>query len=463
MYRNSDALRLSALVRRKEVKPSELMEAAIAAAQELNPVLNALVSVNYDGGRACARQSDSTGAFAGVPYLVKNLGSAVAGMTTTGGSRFLHRHARPSKDDSEAVRRARKEGMIPFGVTNTPENGSGLTTEPELYGPTRNPWNLEFTAGGSSGGSAAAVAARIVPIADASDGGGSIRMPASVCGLVGLKPSRGRIPLYPRADSLYGGTVLGCLSRTVRDTAAYLDAVSGSYVGDPYTPPTRAESFLQLSSQDPGRLRIGFSTSLPFDVELDHEVNTSVTTTARLLQNMGHDVEPHDLEFDIRAWGEAYSRIAAVQTALRFKMAEAEFGTTLTDDDVEPWTRAAIERGKAIDAVTHEKDIGRIRYAGRELSANLARYDAFLCPIFPHRPFRLGEWEQMREPELGAYLYPFNVSGLPAISVPTHQSQDGLPIGVQLVGRYGDEAVLLQLANSLETEVRWETRQPPIG
>ncbi|MGX1350583.1 amidase [Bradyrhizobium elkanii] len=469
LYRNSDALALSDLVKRKRVKPSELMEAAIAAAEELNPVLNALVSTDYDRARARAAQCDPTGLFAGVPYLVKDIGASVAGLRTTNGSRFYHRHARPSSDDSEAVRRARKAGMIPFGITNIPEIGSIWTTEPKLYGPTRNPWNRAYSTGGSSGGSAAAVAARIAPIADASDGGGSIRVPASACGLVGLKPSRGRVPVYPMADWTHGGAVFGCVSRTVRDTAAYLDAVSGSCVGDPYTPPTSNETFLQLSSQDPGRLRIGFSTSLPFGHKLDSEVATSVTDTARLLEMMGHDVEPYDLMFDIEACWRARSRIAAVQTALQFQTDEAAFGATMTDDDVEPVNRACIERGKVIDAITHARDIDTVRYAGREIATNLARFDAFLCPVFPRRPFRIGELAPMYEAEpdsgklsFGAFLFPFNVSGQPAISLPIHQSQDGLPIGVQLAGRYGDEATLLQLANSLEQEVRWEKQQPPI-
>ncbi|WFU51672.1 amidase [Sinorhizobium terangae] len=466
LYRDSDALALSDLIKSREIKPSELMEAAIAAAEELNPVLNAVVSTDYTVARKLAAQSDCTGIFAGVPYLAKDVSTSVAGFRITNGSRFYDRYTQPCTDDAEEVRRLRREGLIPFGITNAPEVGSALTTEPKLHGPTCNPWNQAFSVGGSSGGAAAAVAARIVPIAGASDGGGSIRMPAGACGTVGLKPSRGRIPVYPAADRFYGMEVSGCISRTVRDTAAYLDAISGSLVGEPYTPPIPGGSFLQLSSRDPGRLRIGVTTSLPFGHKLDGEVFTSIADTARLLESMGHDLEPYDLTFDLQACRQAYIRVAAVLLARQFMMAEAEFGATLTADDVEPVIRARIEEGTTVDAITHAMDIDTLRHSAREIAASLASFDAFLCPVFPRPIFRIGEYGSIFNSEtastLTTFLFPINVSGLPAISLPMHQSLDGLPLGVQLVGRYGDEATLLQLAHSLEKEVRWDKRQPPI-
>lgn len=468
LYRSSDALALSALVKRKEVKASELMECAIAATEELNPVINAVVNTNYADARRRAAEHESAGLFAGVPFLAKDVGASVAGLRTTNGSRFFHRHAQPAKDDSEVIRRLRQSGMIPFGNTNVPEFGESGTTEPKLYGPTRNPWNRAFSPGGSSGGAAAAVAARIVPIAYASDSGGSTRAPASWCGVVGLLPSRGRVPVYPAVDLGYGGAAL-CVSRTVRDTAAYLDAVSAPCAGDPYTPPRPVESFLELSSREPGRLRIGFSTSLPFGGKPDTEVLTSVTDTARLLQSMGHCVEPFDLTFDIETCWQARNRLSRVLRAVRIKQAEVALGATLEEDDVEPLIRAYIEEGKTIDAVTHAKDIETFRYAGRDIAAKLAPFDAFLCPVFARRPLRIGEWDRIYQAGSDtlkisdhAFLVPFNVGGLPAISLPTHQFQDGLPLGVQLVGRYGDEATLLQIAHSLESQIRWDARQPPI-
>ncbi|MHC4049413.1 amidase [Bradyrhizobium sp. 25ACV] len=339
----------------------------------------------------------------------------------------------------------------------------------KTHGPSRNPWHKDFSTGGSSGGSAAAVAARIVPIAGASDRRGSIRLPASACGLVGLKPSRGRVPVCPDADRAHGSSVLGCVSRTVRDTAAYLDAVSGWCDGDPYTPPTPNASFLQLSSQDPRRLHIGFTTSLPFGYKLDGEVATSVADTARMLERMGHDVQPYDLTFDIEACCRANLRIIAVQAALQFQKAEAEFGVTLGGNDEEPWIRTCMQKTKSIDAVMHAMDIDLIRPAGRDIASKLARFDAFLCPVYPQRLFRIGEWGPLYDAEsdsgkiaLLAFLFPVNVSGLLAISLPVHESQDGLPMGVQLVGRYGDEATLLSVANVLERQVRWDERLPPI-
>lgn len=467
LYRNSDALTLSGLVKRKQIKPSELMEAAIAAAEKLNPVINAIVNTDYDGARARAAQCDSTGLFAGIPYLAKDQ-DGVAGLRTTNGSRFYHRHARVSAEDSEVIRRVRKSGAIIFGLTNTPENGYAPTTEPKLYGPTRNPWNLAFSSGGSSGGAAAAVAARIVPIAGGGDAGGSVRIPASACGLVGLKPSRGRVPTRPRVDRWHGCAVPACVSRTVRDTAAYLDAVSGFCVGDPYTPPSPSGSFLQLSSQPPRHLRVGFTTSLPSGPKLDNEIEASLTDTAGLLESMGHDVELYDLAFDYQACYQARRRISAVETALQFQRAEAEFGAALGDDDLEPPVRSLIEQGKAIDAVTHAMDIDTIRRTGAEIAETLAQFDAFLCPVLSRNTLRLGEAPNTAQTDptkwlsIFAFLSPFNVSGLPALSLPIHQTPDGLPLGVQLVGRYGDEVTLLQIANALETQVRWDERQPPV-
>ncbi|MFA1621978.1 amidase [Rhizobium mongolense] len=467
LYQNSDALDLSDLVKRKEVQPSELMEAAISLAEQFNPRINAIVSTDYDGARVRAAQSENTGLFAGVPYLAKD-DTDVGGLRATYGSRFFYRHAQPATDDSEVIRRVRKSGMIPFGLTNAPEIGYASTTEPKLYGPTRNPWNPAYSSGGSSGGAAAAVAARIVPIAGGGDGGGSIRNPASACGLVGLKPSRGRIPTRPKIDSWHGCSVKACVSRTVRDTAAYLDAVSGACLGDPYTPPAPKSSFLDLSSQDPKRLRVGFATSLPCGTSFHAQVTAAIAHSARLLEKLGHDVEPYDFRFDYESAWLSRARISAVEAALLFRRAEERFGATLADDDVEPQTRALIEKGKTIDGVTHAADIDIIRRAGAEIAADLDQFDIFLSPVLSQPTLRLGESPNtvLEDPSKWlrtmAFMSLANMSGLPAISLPVQQAENGLPLGIQLTGRYGDEATLLQAANALEKQVGWDSRRPPI-
>lgn len=469
LYRSSDAIALAQLVARKEVSPAELMEAAVAAARELDPRLGVLAATDYEGARANASLCNSSGPLAGIPFLGKDLQPTnVIGMKTTNGSRFYQRHAPRATQDSEIIRRSRLAGLIPFGLTKTPENGSALTTEPAVYGPSRNPWNTEYTTGGSSGGSAAAVAARIVPVASASDGGGSIRVPAAVCGTVGLKPTRGRVPMAPLMDSWYGSSVNGCVSRTVRDTAAYLDAVSGPCTGDTYTPPAPVSPFLQLSSQESRRLKVGFTTTVPFGYTLDPEIATAVTSAARMLEGMGHDVAPYDLHFDFEANYHARNRITAVLAALQFNDAAVKFGVELQADDVESTVRTQIERGNSVDAVTHARDIDTVRRTGRDLCVELAQFDVFVCPVMPQRTGRLGWWSEFHKSDvkgwiaLFSFLFPVNSSGLPAISLPLSEASDGLPLGVQFVGRYADEATLLQLATALEQQVCWDTRLPSI-
>ncbi|TKV70899.1 amidase [Bradyrhizobium elkanii] len=470
LYQTSDAIGLAKLIQRRDVTPSELMEAAIAQAEKINPCINALVSSDYELARSQARAYEANTTFAGVPYLEKNYAVQVAGFRTTNGSKFLHRLAPIAASDSEAVCRLRSAGLIPFGMTNSPEMGLDWATEPIVYGATLNPWNLAFSASGSSGGAAAAVAARIVPVAGGSDGGGSIRMPASFCGLVGLKPSRGRIP-NPWQGVVVPGSVLGCLSRTVRDTAAYLDVTSGQCPGDYFTPPTRDGSFVELSAREPGRLRIGLAKSLPSGLKLDPEIADCLDETARLLENCGHRVEPCELSLFSESHRAARARIWAVQLAQRLIAAEEAFGTRMLDDDIEPYTRSLMEKGKSIDAVTFAGDIETARNSARDIAGQLARYDVVLSPVYPGHTFRRGEgcykgdytaWSEQKKLAFSEYLSPINESGVPAISLPVGEFGDGLPFGVQLVGRYGDEITLLQIANALEQQLRWHERQPAI-
>ncbi|WFU80518.1 amidase [Bradyrhizobium sp. CIAT3101] len=464
LYQTSDALGLAKFVQDGEVTPAELMEAAIVQAEKVNPRINALVSWDYERARSHARTHHPHSRFSGVPYLEKDLWMQVTGFRTTNGSKFYYRLASVAEKDSESVRRLRSAGLIPFGMTNSPEMGQDWTTEPKVYGSTLNPWDLAFSASGSSGGAGAAVAARIVPIAGGSDGGGSIRLPAAFCGLVGLKPSRGRIP-DPWQNAT--GSVLGCLSRTVRDTAAYLDVASGPYPGDYFTPPRTDESFVELSTREPRRLRVGLATSLPLGFKIDSEIAACLNQTARLLENAGHWVEPCELNLFTEACRVARGRIIAVQLAQRVNAMETALGSRMLDDDFEPTTLSSIEEGKSVNAIILASDIETVRNSARDIAGRLAAYDVVLCPVYPAHTFRIGEgaYETHSYEQQFAfceYLSTINTCGVPAISLPVGVFHDGLPLGVQLVGHYGDEATLLQVAECLEQQLGWHERRPPL-
>jgi amidase len=308
-YAAADALDLARLVKCGEVSPAELVEAAITTIERLNPALNAVVHRLYDMARASAETVNRSAPFAGVPFLLKELASSWTGAPNTNACFFL-------KDvvadfDTEVVRRMKAAGLVLVGKSNAPENGWSITTEPKLYGVTKNPWKDGITPGGSSGGAAAAIAAHMVPIAEASDGAGSIRVPASCCGIVGLKPSRGRVSLAPFGDYWYGGAYFLCCSRTVRDTSAYLDAVAGALPGDPYTPPVPDGSWLSLSSRTPKGLSIGFTVTPPNGTAVDPEVKATVLATVAALERLGHDVEEHDMPLDANAVWKTYTNMTA--------------------------------------------------------------------------------------------------------------------------------------------------------
>jgi amidase len=469
VYTQSDGTALADLVRRKEVTPAELVETAVTIIERLNPRLNAVIHRLYDMGRAAAATAEPSGPFAGVPYLLKELGSTWQGAPVTNSSFFLKDLIAPA--DSEVVRRLKAAGFLLVGKSNAPENGWSISTEPKLYGATKNPWREEITAGGSSGGSAAAVASRMVPIAESSDAAGSIRVPASCCGVLGLKPSRGRVTMSPLADVWHGGANFLCNSRTVRDTAAYLDAVGGNLPGDPYTPPIPSESWAALAGKAPGPLRVGFTMTPPTGSAIDPEVVAAVRNTLATLERLGHQVEEHDLAFDFgQAW-DVYTHMSCVQTAAFFDYFETLVGRPVTAADVEPVTWAIVERGRATSGVRHITDVETVRQLGRSVAAELHPYDVFITPTLTQKPRPLGYYD-MSIPDLDRYnalwadavfTFPFNMSGQPAMSVPVHWSADNIPIGVQLVGRYGDEATLLSLATVLEAEMPWKDRRPPVS
>jgi amidase len=470
-YGQLDALSLAEMVRRKEVTPDELVEEAIRRIDEINPRINAVILRLYDMARRTAKGPLPDGAFCGVPFLLKDAAIAWQGVPVTNACKYLSKNV--AGGDWEAVRRIKRAGFVLVGKSNAPENGWSLTTEPKLYGATRNPWNDQYSAGGSSGGSAAAVAARLVPIADASDGAGSIRVPAANTGLVGLKPSRGRISLGPDyVDFFYGGAVFLCVSRTVRDTAAYLDALGGALPGEPYALPMPEASYLSAVSQRPPRLRIAFSTTAPGGDSVHEENRAAVEKVAKQCSELGHEVVERFLDVDYAAMFDNYVRVIAVLTAAGFAEAAKSVGRPVTASDVEPTTWAIIERGRSIGGVEHALQIEKLRRDGREIAGILAPYDVYITPTIPVPPRLLG-WFDMSESDVDrynakmradcAFTSPFNMSGQPAMSLPLHWTADNLPVGVQLAGRIGDERTLIMLGGQLEQAMPWLGRCPPIS
>ncbi|MDX8500103.1 amidase [Mesorhizobium sp. VK4C] len=467
-YTSSDALALADLVKRGEVSPAELVEAAITMIERLNPQLNAVIHRLYDMARVQAKTVDKSAPFAGVPFLLKELASSWKGAPLTNSCRYLKDFVADS--DSEVVRRIKAAGLVLVGKSNAPENGWSITTEPKLYGTTKNPWKEGITPGGSSGGAAVAVVTGMVPIAEASDGAGSIRVPASCCGIIGLKPSRGRVSLAPFGDYWYGGAYFLCCSRTVRDTAAYLDAVAGALPGDAYTPPGPQGSWFDLAMRAPKQLRIGFTATPPNGAAIDPEVKATVLATVAALQRLGHDVEEHDMPLDADAAWKTYTDMTNVQTAATFGFLETLIGRPVTPADVEPVTWAVIERGRSTSGIKHVSDVEQLRLVGRDIVTDLNVYDLFITPTLTQLPRPFGYYD-MSETDLDRYNakwgdavfnFPFNIAGLPAISLPLGQSAGGAPIGVQLVGRYGDEATVLALSTQLEEEMPWKDRWPAI-
>ncbi len=468
LYTSSDALGLGQKVRAREVSPAELVEAAATVIDRLNPQLNAVIHKLYDMARAQAATVPMSAPFAGVPFLLKELASMWQGAPLTNSSVWMKDVISPI--DSEAAKRTKAAGFVLVGKSNAPENGWSISTEPKLYGVTHNPWRADVTAGGSSGGAASAVASHMVPLAEASDGAGSIRVPASNCGLVGLKPSRGRITIAPFGDYWYGGAYFFCVSRTVRDSAAYLDAMAGAVPGDPYTPPTPAESWLSLSTRVPRRLRVGFTVTPPDGGPIDPEAVAAVRNAAALLARLGHDVEEKNMTLDGAAAWKTYTAMTPAETAAAFENLAALVGRPVTQADVEPTTWAVIQAGRAQTAVQHVNLMNALRGLSRDIAADLLPYDVYLTPTLTQKPRPLGYYD-MSETDLLRYnakwtdamfMFPFNITSLPAISLPLHMSADGLPMGVQAIGRYGDEATLLAVASVFEAEVNWGARKPPV-
>jgi amidase len=464
-----DALGLAELVKTGEVTSRELVESAIEGIEAVNPRLNAVIRTFYDTARATADAGAPNGPFEGVPYMMKELASMWEGVPQTNSCAYFKDFVSPV--DSVITARLKRAGFLLLGSTNAPEFGWALTTEPEMYGRANNPWAEGISPGGSSGGSAAAVAARLVPIAEASDAAGSIRAPASINGTVGLKPTRGRASLGPlNADFFYGAAHFLCVSRSVRDTAAFLDVTSGCEPGDPYNTPMPDRPWRDEVGVDPGRLRIGFTTAAPHGRPVHPDCAAAVKTTAELLADLGHDVEEHDVSVDADTAWRCYNRITAVQTAMVYGGMAEFIGHAVTPEEVSPTIWAIIERGRSLSGVDHSADVEQFRHFSREIAGDLDAYDVYLTPSLTNPPKPFGHWD-MSEPDIdaynakwtdGVYMYLFNISGQPAMSLPLHWSAEGLPIGVQLVGRACDEATLIRVASQLESAQPWSEKKPPI-
>ncbi|HEX6143209.1 MAG TPA: amidase [Geminicoccaceae bacterium] len=465
-YEDHDGLALRELIRTREVTREEVLEAAIARIEARNPAVGAVITPLFDQAR---RQPPGDGPLDGVPFLLKDLGGAQAGVRLTAGSRFFADAAAPY--DAVITERYRAAGLVVLGRTNTPEFGLAPTTEPAAFGPTRNPWDPGRTAGGSSGGSAAAVAAGMVPLAHASDGGGSIRIPASASGLFGLKPTRGRNSLAPYAgESIAGCSVEHVVSRSVRDSAAALDATAGPAPGDPYFAAPPARPFLEEVGAAPGRLRIAFTARAFRGTPVHEDCTGAVLDTAKLLLDLGHHVEEAAPTFDAEALDLIFMTIFAVGATGNIELRARLAGRELDPSGFEPLTWRMIERAREVRGPDFVGMVNRMHAIARQIAPFFETYDVLLTPSLAEPPVPLGTID-MGTDDVDAYshliwsftpfTYPFNVTGQPAMSVPLSWNGAGLPIGSHLVGRYGDEATLFRLAAQLEEARPWFDRRPP--
>ncbi len=490
-YEEFDATGLGELVAGGEVAPRELVEAAIERIERHDTTLNAVVHRDFDRAlEAAERPVPADAPFPGVPFLLKDLHAAYAGAPLTSGSRALADYV--PDHNSELVDRHLRAGLIVLGKTNTPEFGLAPVTEPDLFGPTRNPWNLERTPGGSSGGSAAAVAARYVPMAHASDGGGSIRIPASACGLFGLKPTRGRTPLGPDfAEAWFGLSEAHVVSRSVRDSARILDATAGPDVGAPYVAPPPARPFAEEVGAPPGRLRIAFSTGTLLSEEIHPDCKEAVLETARLCEELGHDVTEAAPRLDVEELTAVFVTLATAGGAFEAEYAARLRGRPLGKGDLELVQSVLVKVAKKTPADQLAWAIHTAKQTGRTMGRFLSDFDVFLTSTLAEPPWPIGaldpapnEVRMLRvvdalpaKPLLdalvrqlsGELLRPipntplFNMSGQPAMNLPLHWNDDGLPVGVQFAGRFGDEATLFRLAAQLEEARPWARRKPSLG
>ena len=489
-YDQCDGLKLAELIKHKEVSAEEVCEEAIQRIERINPGLNAVITPMYDLARQAIQNQLPEGPFAGVPFLLKDLVAAYAGVPLTNGCKAYQNYI--PETDSELVQRFKKAGLVILGKTNCPEFGLLGYTEPELHGPTRNPWNTEHSPGGSSGGSAAAVASGMVPLASGGDGGGSIRIPSSCCGLFGLKVTRGRTPTGPEHGTLWQGAVVEhVLSRSVRDSAAMLDATHGGDVGAPYEVKAPNRPYMEEIKQPPGNLRIAFNTISPIDTPVHPECKKAVEETARLLEKLGHHLEEAQPDTDGKALANSYLAMYFGELAADIEELESVLGRKARTTDVETLTWTLGLLGRTFSAGYFVKQMREWGRASRAMGRFHQQYDLYLTPTMASPPYKIGELKPkpaeaiamkvVNALGLGGLLKasgltdklaieslsrtPFtqlaNFTGQPAMSVPLHWTSDGLPCGVQFVAPFGDEATLFRIAAQLEQEKPWFDRRPP--
>jgi amidase len=468
-----DAVAQAELVRRGELSPLELVDAAIARIERHEPALNALVRRSFERARERALSLRPDGLpFPGVPTLLKDSGAEEAGQPLYSGLAALQRVDRRASHQSHVLVRLLRAGFVPLGRTNMPELAIMATSEPAAFGPTRNPWHTDYSAGGSSGGSAAAVAAGMVPVAHATDGGGSIRGPASMCGLVGLKPTRARVSHGPGQGERWSG--LSCefvVAHSVRDCAALLDVLHGMERGDPYAPPPPQKPYAQELLPPPSPLRIGVLAKGVHGVALAPECAAAVRSMADTLAALGHRVEEaHPAALDEGDAALTWVTIVAANIARSLDDCAALLGRPLTADDVEPLTFALAERGRLVSAPALVAQIERMHAYGRRLCSWFLDFDLLLSPTQGEPPPEIGYLSSTRQEPFramqrsapyGAFTLPFNMSGQPALSLPTSFTATGLPIGTQLAAAYGREDLLLRVAAQIETARPWYDRRPP--
>lgn len=469
-YASLDGLALAAAIRKGETTALEAVDAAITIIERHNPILNAVVHTAFEEARAQARGPLPDGPFRGTPFLIKDLAMPVAGWPRTSGSRFA-RHM-VDKADGGLTARYRSAGVIPLGKTNTPEFGITGTTESALLGPCRNPWNPDHISGGSSGGSAAAVASGMVPIAHASDGLGSIRIPAACCGLVGLKVTRDRVPNLPDGyDYATGFVVDHVVTRTVRDSAAMLDATDTPEPDSPYPAPPKSGPFLEEVGRSPGRLRISWSSETPSGRPVDPQIRQALERTADLLRRLGHDVVEEGLGIDYRALYAARAPLSGANFAAGMARLIEQIGREPEPDELEPLTWASLNGGRQVTGERALRALQELRMLNRATLSFFRERDIYLTPVLGTPVPRIGHIDPVgldprevgrRQGQAFPFTPPFNFSGQPSLSLPLESTSDGLPVGMMFTARYADEATLFRLAGQLEREAPWASRRPKL-
>jgi amidase len=468
-YRQHDGIGLAKLIASGEVTSEEVADAAMARANAVNPTINAVVHDRFDKARDESRTGLPAGPLCGVPYLIKDLAFYQEGEPATLGSRLFD--GAIADHDSAYTTRCKAAGLNIIGRSNSPELGLSGNTEPLLHGPCSNPWNIEHSAGGSSGGAAAAVSAGILPFAHATDGGGSIRIPAAQCGLFGLKPSRGRISFAPDAGEGWGGLSMGhVVSRSVQDSALMLDITAGPEPGDPYTAPTPQTSFLDEVERDPGSLRIAVMYTTHRGTSFHAENTQAIREAAKLCESMGHHVEEADLGIDLGELRRHSGKVSQANICRVLDMRWEALGRSPSPDDVERVTWHTYERGRAMPAREYLDALAAVHSAGRKFANFMQRFDIILSATVTGPPPLLGELDMNGDPSTfvrrtGDYLAVtplHNATGTPAMSVPMHWTEDGLPIGVHFAAGFAQEGTLIRLAAQIERAAPWFDRVPQL-